>query len=88
MLGAVPAVGAAVPMGVARPAWAASTAPGPEQLTLRELMASVWYPAHKAEDLPRAPWMTEGALRAFLADVGFPLDPAREPCPGWPEWPP
>ncbi|MFJ3306482.1 alpha/beta hydrolase family protein [Streptomyces sp. NPDC086549] len=45
----------------------------------RELMASVWYPARKAEDLPRAPWMTEGALRAFLADVGFPLDPALGP---------
>ncbi|WP_328432544.1 alpha/beta hydrolase family protein [Streptomyces sp. NBC_00453] len=45
----------------------------------RELMASVWYPARKAKDLPRAPWMTEGALRAFLADVGFPLDPALGP---------
>lgn len=45
----------------------------------RELMASVWYPARKAEDLPRAPWMTEGALRAFLTDVGFPLDPALGP---------
>ncbi|MCT9113917.1 acetylhydrolase [Streptomyces mirabilis] len=45
----------------------------------RELMASVWYPACKAEDLPRAPWMAEGAWRAFLADVGFPLDPALGP---------
>ncbi|MGW4518098.1 hypothetical protein ACWEO4_40565 [Streptomyces sp. NPDC004393] len=42
-------------------------------------MASVWYPARKAEDLPRAPWMAEGALRAFLADAGFPLDPALGP---------
>jgi predicted dienelactone hydrolase len=45
----------------------------------RELMASVWYPARKAEDLPRAPWMTEGALRAFLADAGFALDPTFGP---------
>jgi len=45
----------------------------------RELMASVWYPARKAENLPRAPWMAEGVVRAFLADVGFPLDPAL--CP-------
>ncbi|WP_444544799.1 alpha/beta hydrolase, partial [Streptomyces anandii] len=45
----------------------------------RELMAGVWYPARRAENLPRAPWMTEGALRAFLADVGFPLDPALGP---------
>ncbi|MFF3518556.1 alpha/beta hydrolase family protein [Streptomyces sp. NPDC002573] len=45
----------------------------------RALMASVWYPARKAEDLPRAPWMAEGALRAFLADAGFPLDPALGP---------
>ncbi|MGW2744945.1 alpha/beta hydrolase family protein [Streptomyces sp. NPDC001450] len=45
----------------------------------RELMASVWYPARNAHDLPRAPWMTEGAMRAFLADVDFPLDPALGP---------
>ncbi|MCZ1003613.1 acetylhydrolase [Streptomyces mirabilis] len=45
----------------------------------RELMASVWYPACKAEDLPRAPWMTEGALRALLTDAGFSLDPALGP---------
>ncbi|WP_240509747.1 alpha/beta hydrolase family protein [Streptomyces malaysiense] len=110
MLAAALAVGAAAPMGAAGPALAASTAPGPAQLTLpvptgpyrvgtvplhlvdasrpdpvagpgrhRELMAAVWYPARKAEDLPRAPWMTEGALRAFLADVGFLLDPALGP---------
>ncbi|MFF4845826.1 alpha/beta hydrolase family protein [Streptomyces collinus] len=103
-------VGAAVPISAARQAWAASTAPGPSQLTLprptgphpvgtvplhlvdtsrpdpvagpghhRELMASVWYPACKMKDLPRAPWMTQGALRALLADVGFPLDPALGP---------
>ncbi|MFJ5032175.1 alpha/beta hydrolase family protein [Streptomyces sp. NPDC088560] len=34
MLGAALAVGAAMPMGIARPAWAASNAPGPVQLTL------------------------------------------------------
>lgn len=45
----------------------------------RELMASVWYPARRTENLPCAPWMTEGALRAFLTDVGFPLDPALGP---------
>ncbi|AYN40138.1 acetylhydrolase [Streptomyces dangxiongensis] len=110
MLGAALAVGAAVPMGVARPVWAASTAPGPVQLTLpvptgpypvgtvplhlvdasrpdpvagpghhRELMASLWYPARRAEDLPRAPWMAEGALRALLTDADFTLDPALGP---------
>ncbi|MFI9805750.1 alpha/beta hydrolase family protein [Streptomyces sp. NPDC052301] len=42
-------------------------------------MASVWYPARKTEGLPRASWMTEGALRALLADIGFPLDPALGP---------
>nr|WP_240468464.1 acetylhydrolase [Streptomyces dangxiongensis] len=97
-------------MGVARPVWAASTAPGPVQLTLpvptgpypvgtvplhlvdasrpdpvagpghhRELMASLWYPARRAEDLPRAPWMAEGALRALLTDADFTLDPALGP---------
>ncbi|GAA2773879.1 acetylhydrolase [Kitasatospora cinereorecta] len=45
----------------------------------RELMAGVWYPACGTEGLPRAPWMAEGALRALLADVGFPLDPALGP---------
>lgn len=45
----------------------------------RELMAGVWYPARRAEGLPRAPWMTEGALRALLTDAGFPLDPALGP---------
>ncbi|MFF3662581.1 alpha/beta hydrolase family protein [Streptomyces olivochromogenes] len=45
----------------------------------RELMAGVWYPARRAEGLPRAPWMTEGALRALLTDAGFSLDPALGP---------
>ncbi|MFJ5901144.1 alpha/beta hydrolase family protein [Streptomyces sp. NPDC093064] len=45
----------------------------------RELMASVWYPARKTGYLPHVPWMTERAMRAFLADVGFPLDPALGP---------
>lgn len=45
----------------------------------RELMASVWYPARGAVDLPRAPWMTEGAWQAFVTDAGFPLDPALGP---------
>ncbi|MDH6708718.1 dienelactone hydrolase [Kitasatospora sp. MAA19] len=39
----------------------------------RELMASVWYPARNADDRPLAPWMADGALRAFLDDAGFPL---------------
>ncbi|MFI1092028.1 alpha/beta hydrolase family protein [Streptomyces sp. NPDC020917] len=103
-------LGATVPLGVPRHAWAAPAAPGPARLTLpaptgphpvgtvplhlvdtarpdpvagpgrhRELMAAVWYPARTAAGLPRAPWMAEGALRAFLADVGFPLDPALGP---------
>ncbi|MFJ5925560.1 alpha/beta hydrolase family protein [Kitasatospora sp. NPDC092948] len=46
----------------------------------RELMAGVWYPAAPATaDLPLAPWLSDGAMRAFLADVGFPLDPALAP---------
>lgn len=45
----------------------------------RELMASLWYPAREAAGMPRAPWMSEGALQALLADVGFPLDPALGP---------
>ncbi|MFJ5884853.1 alpha/beta hydrolase family protein [Kitasatospora cineracea] len=45
----------------------------------RELMAGVWYPARRTDGLPRVPWMTQNALRAFLADVGFPLDPALGP---------
>ncbi|MEU6238985.1 acetylhydrolase, partial [Kitasatospora sp. NPDC047058] len=53
--------------------------PGAGPGRYRELMAGVWYPAGRTDGLPRAPWMTEGALRAFLADVGFPLDPALGP---------
>ncbi|MFI2606552.1 acetylhydrolase [Kitasatospora sp. NPDC018619] len=47
----------------------------------RELMATVWYPARTADAdaYPLAPWMTEGALRAFLDDAGFPLPPALGP---------
>ncbi|MER5867493.1 acetylhydrolase [Kitasatospora sp. NPDC002040] len=45
----------------------------------RELMASVWYPARRTEGLPRAPWLTEGAIHAYLSDIGFPLDPALVP---------
>ncbi|MGK4585310.1 alpha/beta hydrolase family protein [Kitasatospora sp. HPMI-4] len=37
----------------------------------RELMATVWYPARDVERYPVAPWMPAGALKAFLADVGF-----------------
>lgn len=41
----------------------------------RELMATVWYPARvaDADAYPLAPWMTEGALKAFLDDAGYPL---------------
>ncbi|WP_097235510.1 alpha/beta hydrolase family protein [Streptomyces sp. 1331.2] len=47
----------------------------------RELMATVWYPARSADAAayPLAPWMTDGALRAFLTDVGFALDPSLAP---------
>ncbi|MFI8454445.1 alpha/beta hydrolase family protein [Kitasatospora sp. NPDC085464] len=47
----------------------------------RELMATVWYPARvaDADAYPLAPWMTAGALKAFLDDVGFPLDPSLAP---------
>ncbi|MFJ9456375.1 alpha/beta hydrolase family protein [Kitasatospora sp. NPDC101447] len=47
----------------------------------RELMATVWYPARvaDADAYPLAPWMTAGALKAFLNDVGFPLDPSLAP---------
>ncbi|MEV7119349.1 alpha/beta hydrolase family protein [Kitasatospora griseola] len=45
----------------------------------RELMASVWYPARAAEELPPAPWLPDATMRAFLAATGFPLDPALVP---------
>nr|BFD94289.1 alpha/beta hydrolase [Kitasatospora sp. Xyl93] len=47
----------------------------------RELMATVWYPARTADAgaYPLAPWMTEGALKAFLDDVGFPIPLALAP---------
>ncbi|MEU9040489.1 MULTISPECIES: acetylhydrolase [unclassified Kitasatospora] len=47
----------------------------------RELMATVWYPARSADTYayPLAPWMTDGALRAFLDDAGYPLDPSVAP---------
>ncbi|MFF2658513.1 alpha/beta hydrolase family protein [Kitasatospora sp. NPDC058032] len=47
----------------------------------RELMATVWYPARvaNADAYPLAPWMTEGALKAFLDDTGFPLPPELVP---------
>ncbi|MGE7439370.1 alpha/beta hydrolase family protein [Kitasatospora sp. NPDC001175] len=47
----------------------------------RELMATVWYPARSADAdaYPLAAWMTEGALKAFLDDVGFPLPLALAP---------
>ncbi|MFE4520334.1 alpha/beta hydrolase family protein [Kitasatospora sp. NPDC056783] len=47
----------------------------------RELMATVWYPARASDaaSYPLAPWMTEGAMRAFLDDAGFPLPLALTP---------
>ncbi|MFD8597922.1 alpha/beta hydrolase family protein [Kitasatospora sp. NPDC059646] len=45
----------------------------------RELVASVWYPARPSTGLPLAPWLADGAMRAFLADTGFPIDPALAP---------
>lgn len=45
----------------------------------RELMASVWYPARDVEDYELAPWMLDGAMRAFLTDTGFAIDPALAP---------
>ncbi|MFH9349000.1 acetylhydrolase [Kitasatospora sp. NPDC017646] len=45
----------------------------------RELMASVWYPAREAEELPLAPWMAEGAMKAYMDDFGFKLPPSATP---------
>ncbi|WP_441248112.1 alpha/beta hydrolase family protein [Kitasatospora sp. McL0602] len=45
----------------------------------RELMASVWYPAGHVDGHAPAPWMADGALRAFLTDTGFTIDPALGP---------
>ncbi|MFI9359524.1 acetylhydrolase [Kitasatospora sp. NPDC053057] len=45
----------------------------------RELMASVWYPAKRADELPLAPWMTDGAMKAYLDDFGFKLPPSCTP---------
>ncbi|MEU4119734.1 acetylhydrolase [Kitasatospora sp. NPDC028055] len=54
----------------------------------RELMASVWYPARQAEELPLAPWLSDGALKAYLDDAGYriplsaaPLTAARQSAP-------
>ncbi|MFD8708412.1 acetylhydrolase [Kitasatospora sp. NPDC059648] len=45
----------------------------------RELMASVWYPAGRADELPLAPWMTDGAMKAYLDDFGFRLPVSATP---------
>ncbi|MFE0459677.1 alpha/beta hydrolase family protein [Kitasatospora sp. NPDC058965] len=45
----------------------------------RELVTSIWYPAREARHRAQAPWMAEGALRAFLADGGYPLDASLGP---------
>ncbi|MGW4744788.1 alpha/beta hydrolase family protein [Streptomyces sp. NPDC004290] len=37
----------------------------------RELMATVWYPARDVRRYPVAPWMPDGAFRAFVDDAGF-----------------
>ncbi|WP_327003867.1 acetylhydrolase [Dactylosporangium sp. NBC_01737] len=40
----------------------------------RELMVSVWYPARDVARFPRAPWLADAAVRALLAENGFPPD--------------
>ncbi|ATL32513.1 hypothetical protein [Streptomyces formicae] len=47
----------------------------------RDLMTSLWYPARDVERYPRAPWMTEGALRELLAASGFAPDVVRSRSP-------
>ncbi|MCB5164486.1 acetylhydrolase [Streptomyces bambusae] len=37
----------------------------------RELMATVWYPARDVGRHPLAPWMPDGAFKAFVTDAGL-----------------
>jgi predicted dienelactone hydrolase len=45
----------------------------------RELMISVWYPAHDVARYPRARWLSDAPMRALLAANGFPADTALAP---------
>ncbi|GIF65299.1 hypothetical protein Ais01nite_33340 [Asanoa ishikariensis] len=45
----------------------------------RELMVSVWYPAHDVGRYPRAPWLGDAPMRALLPSAGFPVDVAVAP---------
>jgi predicted dienelactone hydrolase len=45
----------------------------------RELMTSIWYPAHDVARHPRAPWMPPAVLRAYLTSAGFAADAALTP---------
>ncbi|GHF21100.1 alpha/beta hydrolase family protein [Streptomyces morookaense] len=45
----------------------------------RELMASVWYPAHDTRRYPQAPWMLARPLQELLASAGFERDAVAAP---------
>ncbi|MFC7532689.1 alpha/beta hydrolase family protein [Actinoplanes sp. GCM10030250] len=45
----------------------------------RELMVSVWYPAHDTARYPRAQWMADAPLSALLTHHDFPADAMRSP---------
>ncbi|WP_433365002.1 alpha/beta hydrolase family protein [Actinoplanes sp. CA-142083] len=46
---------------------------------VRELMASIWYPAHRTAGYPAAPWMLPAPLRLLLVSAGFEPDAALAP---------
>ncbi|MFF4406719.1 alpha/beta hydrolase family protein [Streptomyces sp. NPDC001404] len=87
MLGAALAAGVAVPLGVARPAWAAATAPGPAQLTLP--VPTGPYPVGTAAlhlvDVSRPdPVAGPGQHRELMAGVWYPArDTGRYPQAPW-----
>jgi len=42
-------------------------------IPFRELMIQIWYPAHAADDYPRAPYTTPATARAFEKIFGLPV---------------
>ncbi|HEX5203737.1 MAG TPA: acetylhydrolase [Actinoplanes sp.] len=51
----------------------------PYQGRVRELMATVWYPAHRTWSYPLAPWMDAAPFRLLLESAGFDPDAALAP---------
>ncbi|MGW4563989.1 alpha/beta hydrolase family protein [Streptomyces sp. NPDC004561] len=87
LLGTALAAGAAVPLGVARPAWAARTAPGPARLVLPEPTGP--YPVgtvslHLVDGSRPDPAGGPGRPRELMASVWYPArDVRRYPRASW-----